>query len=79
MDELSGCSPSLPLQVGTLELYANVPLSDYEALLDGVFQICYPRTLRVSTMFEEDKKLIEVYISTCIIYVSWSTCYHSCV
>ncbi|KAH9703071.1 F-box protein [Citrus sinensis] len=59
LDELSGCSPSLPLQVGTLELYANVPLSDYEALLDGVFQICYPRTLRVSTMFEEDKKLIE--------------------
>ncbi|KAK9186848.1 hypothetical protein WN944_018237 [Citrus x changshan-huyou] len=59
LDELSGCSPSLPLQVGTLELYANVPLSDYETLLDGVFQICYPRTLRVSTMFEEDKKLIE--------------------
>ncbi|KAH9767698.1 F-box protein [Citrus sinensis] len=70
LDELSGCSPSLPLQVGTLELYANVPLSDYETLLDGVFQICYPRTLRVSTMFEEDKKLIEVYISACIIYVS---------
>lgn len=70
LDELRGCSPSLPVQVGTLELYANVPLLDYETLLDGVFKICYPRTLRVSTMFEEDKKLIEVYISTCIMHVS---------
>lgn len=58
LDELSECSPSLPLQVENLELHTNVPLSDYETLLDCVFWICHPRTLRVNVMFEEDHKFI---------------------
>ncbi|KAK9198812.1 hypothetical protein WN944_013998 [Citrus x changshan-huyou] len=61
LDELSECSPSLPLQVENLELHTNVPLSNYETLLDCVFWICHPSTLRVNVMFEEDHKFIAVY------------------
>lgn len=53
LDKLRGYSPSLPLRVGNLELFANepVPLLVYVTLVDDAFWICYHRTFWVSMMF----------------------------
>ncbi|GAY59900.1 hypothetical protein CUMW_198030 [Citrus unshiu] len=51
--KFSRCCNSLPIQVETLRLrmvLTDISPSEYEILLDGVFWICYPRTLSLSTV-----------------------------
>ncbi|KAH9666168.1 putative F-box/LRR-repeat protein [Citrus sinensis] len=65
--ELSRCFNSLPVGVGSLMLWmdlSDVSPSEYEIVLDGIFWICYPRTLCLSTTYEEQHP----FIVECLFY-----------
>lgn len=59
LDEFREFYPSLPFEVGNLDLLMEVPPSDYEILLDGLFWICYPRTLTVYSGDEQRCKFLQ--------------------
>ncbi|TXG69029.1 hypothetical protein EZV62_003964 [Acer yangbiense] len=57
-DEFRKCSPSPPKEVGNLHLQTDFT-SNYEAFLDGVLSICYPRILSVNNSCQADCFFIE--------------------
>ncbi|TXG69031.1 hypothetical protein EZV62_003966 [Acer yangbiense] len=57
-DEFRKCSPSPPKEVGNLHLQTDFT-SNYDAFLDGVLSICYPRILSVNNSCQADCFFIE--------------------
>lgn len=47
---------------------SDVSPSEYEIVLDGIFWICYPRTLCLSTMYEEQHPFIVVRLFYAFVY-----------
>lgn len=59
LDEVIESYPLLPFEVGNLDLLMEVPPSDYGILIDGLFWICYPRTLTVYSGDEQRCKFLQ--------------------
>ncbi|KAK0597204.1 hypothetical protein LWI29_022974 [Acer saccharum] len=59
LDEFRISSPSAPCEVANLCLEMNAPTSDYEAFLDGILNVCYPRTLSVLKTQENHINFVE--------------------
>ncbi|KAK4852506.1 hypothetical protein QYF36_024687 [Acer negundo] len=56
-DECRESSPSFPCEIGNLRVFIYEPSEHYAALLDGLFEVCYPRTLYVLRI--KDSSFIE--------------------
>ncbi|KAK0600591.1 hypothetical protein LWI29_016432 [Acer saccharum] len=56
-DECKERSPSFPCEIGNLRVFIYEPSEHYAALLDGLLEVCYPRTL--SILRYEDSYFIE--------------------
>ncbi|KAK3219793.1 hypothetical protein Dsin_013763 [Dipteronia sinensis] len=59
LDEFRISSPSAPCEVANLCLEINAPTSDYAAFLDGILNVCHPRTLSVLKTQENHNNFAE--------------------
>ncbi|KAH7565248.1 hypothetical protein JRO89_XS09G0172400 [Xanthoceras sorbifolium] len=59
LDEFRSSLPAAPCEVGNLCVEINAPTSNYAAFLDGVLNVCYPRTLSVLKTRETHNNLVE--------------------